>query len=146
MKKNILPLPRGLRNCNPGNIRHNPANKWLGMAPVQTDPSFVQYVKMSYGYRALMRLLQTYSKQGFRTISDIIHRWAPMAENDTEAYIRSVVNDTGLPRDHELDTTNQWQMIQMAAAISHVENGEPADFAEVDAGWRLLQNADKAED
>lgn len=145
-KKQPSAKTRGLRNCNPGNIRHNAANKWLGMRPMQTDPEFVQFIKMSYGYRALMRLLQNYAKRGVCTVDDIIMRWAPASENNTRAYIRTVCRLTGFAPDYRLRTDNQTDMQLMAAAISQVENGCQADYAEVNAGWKLLMNAEKAED
>lgn len=146
-KKQPSATTRGIRNCNPGNIRHNTANKWLGMRPQQTDPEFVQFVKMTYGYRALMRLLQNYRlRHGCRTVSDFIMRWAPASENNTQAYIRTVCNDTGFTPDYVPDIHRRHDMVQLAAAISHVENGEPADYAEVITGWELLEKAEKAED
>lgn len=136
-------LPRGLRNCNPGNIRTT-RDRWQGLRPVQTDPEFFQFETMAWGYRALMRTLQNYRlRHGCRTVADFIGRWAPPTENDTAAYIRTVCNDTGFTPDKEPDITDQWQMVQLAAAISHVENGEPADFAEVHKGWELLMKSER---
>jgi hypothetical protein len=93
--------PRGIRNNNPLNIRHSPS-RWQGMAVEQTDPSFVQFRSMAYGYRAVCKLLQSYW-QRFRkegkpfTVRTIISRWAPPEDNnDTESYIRSVLLIGGL--------------------------------------------------
>ena len=136
-------LPRGLRNCNPGNIRTT-RDRWQGLRPVQTDPEFFQFETMAWGYRALMRTLQNYRlRHGCRTVADFIRRWAPPTENNTAAYIRTVGNDTGVTPDKEPDITDQWQMVQLAAVISHVENGEPADFAEVHKGWELLTKSER---
>ena len=92
---------RGIRNNNPLNIRHSPS-RWQGMAVEQTDPSFVQFRSMAYGYRAACKLLQSYW-QRFRkegkpfTVRTIISRWAPPEDNnDTESYIRSVLLIGGL--------------------------------------------------
>ena len=92
---------RGIRNNNPLNIRHSPS-RWQGMAVEQTDPSFVQFRSMAYGYRAACKVLQTYY-QRFRTegkpftVRTIISRWAPPEDNnDTESYIRSVLLIGGL--------------------------------------------------
>ena len=93
--------PRSIRNNNPLNIRHSPS-RWQGMAVEQTDPSFVQFRSMAYGYRAACKLLQSYW-QRFRkegkpfTVRTIISRWAPPEDNnDTESYIRSVLLIGGL--------------------------------------------------
>ena len=68
--------PRGIRNCNPGNIRLS-GDKWKGLRPRQTDGEFCQFTDMAHGYRALIRLLQNYRKlHGCRTIADFIRRWA----------------------------------------------------------------------
>ena len=92
---------RGIKNNNPLNIRHS-SNRWQGMTEKQTDPSFVQFRSMAYGYRAACKVLQTYY-QRFRTegkpftVRTIISRWAPPEDsNDTENYIRSVLLLGGL--------------------------------------------------
>ena len=97
----MMNTPRGIRNNNPLNIRHSPS-RWQGMAVEQTDPSFVQFRSMAYGYRAACKLLQSYW-QRFRkegkpfTVRTIISRWAPPEDNnDTESYIRSVLLLGGL--------------------------------------------------
>lgn len=92
---------RGIRNNNPLNIRHSPS-RWQGMAVEQTDPSFVQFRSMAYGYRAACKLLHSYwlrfRKEGKPfTVRNIISRWAPPEDNnDTEGYIRSVLLLGGL--------------------------------------------------
>ena len=87
---------RGLRNNNPLNIRHS-TDRWMGAADTQTDPSFVQFKTMAYGYRAAWKTLQSYYNrfcgQGKPfTVRSIIYRWAPPEDNNaTEAYIRKVL-------------------------------------------------------
>lgn len=44
-----------------------------------------------FGYRAALVLLSNYIKRGHVTISAIVSRWAPATENDTKAYIRTVI-------------------------------------------------------
>lgn len=93
-------MKRGISNNNPLNIRHS-ADQWQGASETQTDKSFVQFNTMAYGYRAAWCILQTYYErfarrnQGF-TVRNIISRWAPPKENDTEAYIRTVLQLSGL--------------------------------------------------
>ena len=66
---------RGIRNCNPGNLRLS-KDRWKGLRPVQTDKEFFQFEEMKWGYRALMRTLQNYRKvHGCRTVADFIRRW-----------------------------------------------------------------------
>ena len=91
---------RGIRNNNPLNIRHS-ADRWEGARAEQTDKSFVQFESMAYGYRAAWKVLESYwkhfrEKRGQFTVGAIIGRWAPPSENDTEAYIRTVLKLTSL--------------------------------------------------
>ena len=93
-------LPRGLRNNNPLNIRHS-ASRWQGARAEQTDKAFVQFTSMTMGYRAAWRILETYYNHFERehkpfTPRNIIFRWAPPNENDSEAYLRSVCRLTNL--------------------------------------------------
>jgi hypothetical protein len=112
---------RGLRNNNPGNIRHSSA-KWQGMATTQTDTSFIQFVSPEYGIRALYKILQTYRANGYTTIRQIINRWAPPSENDTGAYINAVVKHVGKPADVPVDL-NSSEGVKLVEAIIKHENG-----------------------
>lgn len=88
----IQQLPRGVRNCNPGNIRKGD-NKWQGLADIQADPSFCTFKDMSYGIRAMARLLINYQlKKGAISIHDMISIYAPRKENNTRAYANSVAS------------------------------------------------------
>lgn len=92
--------PRGLRNNNPLNIRHS-ASRWQGVRVEQTDKAFVQFTSMMMGYRAAWRILESYfnhfeAQQVPFTARNIILRWAPPDENDSEAYIRSICRLTSL--------------------------------------------------
>lgn len=130
--------PRGIRNCNPGNIRVT-KDKWQGLRSVQTDKEFFQFEEMKWGYRALIRTLQNYRKRhGCMTIADFIHRWAPSQENNTTAYIRSVCSQLGVPSVYVPDVDDRDTMCALAAAISCHENGVVADRKEVQDGWDLL--------
>ena len=130
--------PRGIRNCNPGNIRMT-KDKWQGLRSVQTDKEFFQFEEMKWGYRALIRTLQNYRKRhGCMTIADFIRRWAPSQENNITAYIRSVCSQLGVPSVYVPDVDDRDTMCAFAAAISQHENGVEADRKEVENGWDLL--------
>lgn len=131
-------LPRGLRNCNPGNIRIT-KDKWQGLREEQTDKSFFQFTEMKWGYRALIRTLQNYRKRhGCMTIADFINRWAPETENNTSGYIKRVCTEMEVPSTFVPDVDDKDTMCAFAAAISQVENGVPAVMADVESGWQLL--------
>ena len=114
--------PRGIRNNNPLNIRRS-ADKWQGLKAQQEDREFFQFSEMKWGWRAAFRLLchTYYGKYKLRTIRAIINRWAPPKENDTQYYIRSVAERTGIGADRELGDPQthpaEWMMIGMAMAI-----------------------------
>lgn len=112
--------PRGIRNNNPGNIRHS-STRWQGMRDNQTDKEFVQFTSPEYGIRALYRVLLTYqTKYGLSTIAEIITRWAPPSENDTEAYIKSVSSEMNINPHVRL---NFFDYLSLLAAIIKHENG-----------------------
>lgn len=111
---------RGERNNNPGNIRHG--DKWQGMAPTQTDKSFVQFVSPEYGIRALAKILKNYQERHkLKTIAEIINRWAPPSENDTSSYIAAVSAKLNIDP-HAVINVNDYLPELTKAIIKH-ENG-----------------------
>lgn len=131
-------LPRGLRNCNPGNIRKS-KQAWVGLADKQPDKEFFTFRSMAYGYRALIKTLRTYRiLHGCITVKDMITRWAPPAENDTAAYIRAVCLDMQVPESYPVSLDDKAALVQLAAAISKHENGIEANLEDVEAGYELV--------
>ena len=130
--------PRGIRNCNPGNIRIT-KDKWQGLREVQEDKEFFQFKAMKWGYRAMLRTLQNYRKRhGCETIADFIRRWAPPSENNTMTYIRFVANKLGVSPDWIPNVEDKASMCMMAYAISFFENGVEPQMEEISEGWDLL--------
>lgn len=130
--------PRGLRNYNPGNIRKNNI-VYQGEVVPSKDDAFKQFTTMAYGYRAMFVVLHTYQrKYGINTIADMVARYAPSIENQTEAYIEAVAEWSGVPATSHITTTNGDVMIPIVSAMSKVENGVPADMHDVEQGWRLF--------
>ena len=128
--------PRGLRNCNPGNIRKS-ADVFQGEIVPSGDSDFKQFRTMAYGYRAMFKLLFNYYRvYGLKTIRQLISRWAPKNENNTQAYVKLVASYAGIAEDTLLQFTED-EMVKIAAAMSRVENGREANTAEVISGWRL---------
>ena len=134
-----LTLPRGYRNNNPGNIRINSANNWLGKVSPNTDGVFEQFSSMTYGYRAMMILIRNYIKQGYITVADIISRWAPKNENHTEKYINYVCNATGFAPKTVIDPGSKLQMTALVRAIAKYENGKNHTTYEdsILAAWKM---------
>jgi len=140
--------PRGLRNNNPLNIRHS-KNQWQGMVTTQTDKEFVQFQSMAYGYRAAWRTLNTYYKKLKErkkrfTVENIICRWAPPTENDTTAYIRTVLTLSGIGGQENLlppqNVMSYGRLSRLIAAMTVMENGihpKDVDTEAIFQGYKL---------
>lgn len=115
----------GLKNNNPGNIRRS-SEPWNGKVPfsLSRDLSFEQFYELRYGLRAVMRILVTYSKSGYSTISLMINRYAPPSDNnDTNAYINYVAQKTGLKPDQAITKLSGTLLIELTKAIVKMEIG-----------------------
>lgn len=122
---------RGLRNNNPGNIRHGA--KWQGMSATQTDKDFVQFETPEYGIRAINKVLDTYrDKYGLNTVRGVIGRWAPPNENDTESYIASVAKKLGVLPNAFLTDADRPKLVE--AIIRHENGVQPYDVATIERG------------
>ena len=131
-------MSRGLRNCNPGNIRHS-RSKFVGEVRPSRDASFKQFESMAYGYRAMFVLLDSYRRRyGLSNIRAMISRWAPPVENHNEGYIRFVAERSGIDAEATLDTRREQDMIPVVAAMSEIENGVKSLRSDVEAGWELF--------
>ena len=116
--------PRGIRNFNPGNIRHVKGTRWQGMSANQNDTAFVQFIGPQWGIRAIARTLITYQdKHDLRTVRLIIGRWAPPNENNTESYIRQVAARLGVAPEDRIDVYDYRTMRALTEAIIRHENG-----------------------
>lgn len=126
-------LPRGITNCNPGNIERG-KDRWLGMSADQsTDPRFLVFDKPESGVRALMRLLINYQERhDIKTLRAAINRWAPTTENNSAAYVQHVSRLTGLDPDEPIDFLDEYICTAVAKAIVRHENGDPRAFGAPD--------------
>ena len=131
-----MATPRGIRNNNPLNIRRN-GDHFQGEVVAGSDREFKQFTTMAYGYRAAFVVLGTYLAQGRNTIEKIIRAWAPPTENNTEAYIANVEKRSGVGRNKVLTADSGGDYRKIVAAMSHCENGVPANMADVESGFRL---------
>ncbi len=110
--------PLGLRDNNPGNIRTG--DTWKGMTG--ENNGFVVFANCSWGLRALAIDLRTKIGRGLNTLEKIIYQWAPPSENDTEAYINSMTQLTGIGRYQVLSATNNTLLLLMNGIV-YVEIG-----------------------
>ena len=129
---------RGLRNLNPGNIRRSKV-RYKGEKVHSTDSAFKQFESLEAGDRAMFVLLHTYRVRGYgSTICQMVSRYAPPSENNTEAYIARVEKGSKIGRHTPLDTLQEEQMVPIVCAMSAVENGVAADRAAVERGWQMF--------
>lgn len=134
-------LPRGIRNCNPLNIKRSSRNKWLGEVDYKEtymefngqqyeareyDRTFCQFSCMEQGYRAAAILLHRYIKNGHNTYEKIISRWAPANENNTAGYVGRVTDYCVAAPDMIVNFCAE-DILPLMAAMTIVENGSQYD-------------------
>jgi len=117
-------LPLNLRNNNPGNIDKS-ADKWQGLTEKQQKGRFATFDTLQHGVRAMAKTLYTYnSKHDKNTIVDIINRWAPEVENDTQSYINTVAKLSGIDPNTPLYLSNNPdKAFEIMKAMITVEGG-----------------------
>lgn len=138
MQQRIIkkPIPRGLRNNNPLNIRIG--NTWLGERPNPTDTQFEEFVSIDYGLRAAFLILRRYIRRYRRnTIQKIIESWAPASENATQIYIDFVATHAKIDAATEVDFADRDTMCNIVAAMAHYECGQPIDFDVIVKAYNL---------
>ena len=132
------PQVRGLRNKNPGNIRFNASNNWQGQTGQDND-GFVIFDTFANGVRAMGRVLDSYRRRGVDRVSSIIGTWAPVTENDTDAYIVAVTRATGLDASHPV--TGEDYPALVAAIIRHENGVNPFSSAQIER-WLGMAGSD----
>ena len=131
----------GIRNNNPLNIRRG-KTLWKGeIAPSPTsggrEGAFCHFQSIEWGLRAAFCLLRTYAvKYRLNSVKDIINRWAPPSENNTQSYIRHVCLLTGYGGNQRL-TEKDWP--KLVKAMARMECGVDLDDDTIAQAWRLYQ-------
>ncbi len=114
----------GVRNNNPGNIEFNRRNDWVGQTGRGEGGRFAAFDSPENGVRAIGRLLQTYDRQGVNTLSGIVHKWAPAADNnDVAAYLRTLQRATGMTANQKIDLQDPSTLQAVIRGIITQENG-----------------------
>ena len=130
-------MTRGLRNCNPLNIRRVAGTRWKGQRAEQTDREFVQFSSVEYGLRAAFCILNTYRRKYKAVcIEDIINRWAPPSENDTRKYVETVCRLTGFGGKERLVED---QLPALVHAMAFVECGALISKETIEQGYNLFK-------
>lgn len=142
---------RGIRNNNPGNIEIGAP--WQGLMPRErmtaaqaAETRFCVFEDPTWGIRAIARILITYQdKRRARdgspidTLEEIIERWAPPSENDTDAYVRHLRQVLGIEPGRQLDVHRYETMRALVIGIVRHENSgqQPYTDAQIDKGLVL---------
>ena len=128
--------PRGIRNHNPGNLRHGP--QWTGLGVAQLDKDFAQFTSAEWGIRALAVLLLNYrKKRGIDTLKELVERYALASENNTTAYAAALSTALGVRSTQQVDWSDPKVMLPLLKAIIRHENGsQPYPDAVIEEGMR----------
>ncbi len=116
---------RGERDNDPGNLRRD-ATPWLGLVPLAdcVEQVFCTFDTPVHGIRALCKVLLSYQRlDGCRTLAQVIDRYAPKTENDTDAYLADVVARAGVGAGEVLDLARPAELTNIVRAIIFHENG-----------------------
>lgn len=128
--------PRGIRNNNPCNIKYNSANNWVG----QRDPNgeFCTFVDARYGLRAAYITIGNYYKKGYRTIAEIIGRWAPDGAQIVSNYSYFVARGCGALSTEEIAIDDEDFMVKFLKGMVKFENGyNPYDCKTYSSAYKL---------
>ncbi|EMN4129907.1 MULTISPECIES: structural protein [Providencia] len=135
-------MSRGVRNNNPGNINYNEAHYWKGQLPHDSsiEDKFCRFESPEYGVRALFALLRTYQRRySLQTVSQLITRWAPPDENNTDDYIHYVAQSLNVSPDTFINLENKTILINFSTSIIKYENNsQPYDELIFEKAWGLL--------
>ena len=90
-----VPGSRSARNKNPGNMEYGIFAKTHGA--IGTDGRYAIFSTAAEGFKAQGALLLKQYKGV--TLKDMLNRWAPPVENDTNQYLENVKSFTGFQED-----------------------------------------------
>ncbi|MCW6531194.1 hypothetical protein NED98_13155 [Sphingomonas sp. MMSM20] len=87
--------PLSIRLNNPGAIRYNPSNQWVGQVGQQNG--FVQFDTPENGQRAHRRLIANQIRAGYDTPLTWAQHYAPASDgNDPQAYAQTIAKGLGI--------------------------------------------------
>lgn len=110
---------------NPFNIRYTKSNRWLGQTGHTNG--FCDFCEMAFGIRAGLYLFyKSYASKDIVTVRDVITRFAPPSENNTENYIAYVCSYTQLHENDRID----WSPVNFPRAVSIYE-GNPLTSSDI---------------
>lgn len=102
---------------NPGNLR------WAEGYETSNTKSgkFAVFPTLDEGVLAATKQLQIYAQRGTNTVRDIVSKWAPSNENNTEEYIRHVVRSTKFNENEKLNLNDPYVLAKLISAMASKE-------------------------
>ncbi|WP_370605383.1 hypothetical protein [Citrobacter braakii] len=102
---------------NPGNLR------WAEGYETSNTKSgkFAVFPTLDEGVLAATKQLQIYGQRGTNTVRDIVSKWAPSNENNTEEYIRHVVRSTKFNESEKLNLNDPYVLAKLISAMASKE-------------------------
>lgn len=110
---------RNARNNNPGNIEYGDFARRNGA--VGSDGRFAIFPTKEAGSAAMDTLLQSYSRSGRKSVRQIIGKWAPGSENDSNGYAEQVAKRLGVSADQPLNMDDPKVASALAREMARVE-------------------------
>jgi hypothetical protein len=115
---------RGERNNNPCNVRQVAGVHWRGERAQDDDPAFEEFESSRMGIRCAAKVFLAYQrKHHLQTVRQLITRWAPGTENDTESYVRDVAKRLSIDANSPLNLEDPFLMRRLVEAVITHENG-----------------------
>ncbi|MEL5513685.1 lytic transglycosylase [Serratia bockelmannii] len=122
--------PRGIRNNNPGNLNYVGQNG--ATLEDHATPRFARFNSAFEGFAALGKQIKAYyngtSKaagyQKLQSVEDIISRFAPASENNTQGYINKLSKMLGVGRGDSLNIQDPQVLATLMNGITQIENGK----------------------
>ena len=113
-------ITRAIRNNNPLNIRKG--NNWKGLRDFPTDKELCEFQNTQYGFRAAFKILFHYIKCGYDTPREIIFRWAPPSENNSNAYLRFILDRHFVSENYNIKATDRYVLEHLVQAMAYYES------------------------
>lgn len=122
--------PRGIRNNNPGNLNY--VGQSGARLETHATPRFARFESAFEGFSALGKQIKAYyngtSKaagyQKLQSVEDIISKFAPPSENNTQSYIDKLSKMLGVGRRDALNIHDPQVLATLMNGITQIENGK----------------------
>jgi len=117
--------PRNGRGSTLGLDQNNPGNLRAGQGQTGAANGYAVFPTQEAGLSAMVRQIQLYeTRDGLRSINDIVSKYAPASENNTAAYVDDVSKRTGIAADQQIDPNDKQAMTALVSAMIQHEQGK----------------------